>query len=421
MKSAEGKGITRDTVLLRAPELTVHVHSNAAVEISLDGDFIYAGIHALSVLDAFTEPRKLGEVVDELAVRSKRDFATLTTTILEMYANGILTSPERDVTFPDYAGGWNGSSIHAKMLGDEDRTRAFLDALREVVSPDDVVVDIGTGTGVLALGAARSGARRVFAIESSSIADVAQAMFAKNASLGPVELVRGWSNRVSLPERASVLVSETVGNQALGEEIIESVLDANQRLLTPDAARIPSRIRVFAQPCEVPHAIREKHAFTPENVARWTEMYGIDFGPLREAASASASPGRSAEIDKPFFLVLELAEVRGWKKLGPPTLLADVDLANPEPHFENHADMAFDQTGELQGVLEFFELTLSPHVTYDGHPDRVALSCSWNFPAWLLAKGRAVHAGTSMRVSYRYGNGKGKLILPPAGGPLKPA
>ncbi|MFO0615063.1 MAG: 50S ribosomal protein L11 methyltransferase [Polyangiaceae bacterium] len=410
-RATGGAAINRDTVLIRAPELTVHVHSNAAVEISCDGANFYGGVHALSVLDSFTEPRKLGDVVEEIGARSARDFMTLTTTILEMCANGLLTPPDRGAVFPDFAGGWDGSSIHAKMLGDEQRTRAFLDALAEVVQPSDVVVDIGTGTGVLALGAARAGAKRVFAIESSSIADVAAAMFERNAALGPVELVRGWSNRVSIPERASVLVSETVGNQALGEEIIESVLDANKRLLTPDARRIPSHIRIFAQPCEVPSALRNRHAFTPENVESWSSRYGIDFGPLRDVTRS----GRKAPpADKPFFMVLELSEARGWKKLGPPTLLSEVDLAAPVPRFERSADMRFDVTGELQGVLEFFELTLSPSVTFDGHPDRVSLACSWSFPAWLLAKGRPVEAGTSMRVGYEYGNGKGKLTLPPA-------
>lgn len=399
--------VTRDTVLIRVPELTVEVHSNAAVEISCEGASFFGGVHALSVLDAFTEPRKLGDVVDELSVRSARDFATLTTTILEMVANGLLTEPNRAALFPDFAGGWNGSSIHAKMLGDEDRTRAFLDALAEVVKDDDVVVDIGTGTGVLALGAARAGARRVFAIESSSIADTAAAMFERNLSLGQVTLLRGWSNRLTLPERASVLVSETVGNQALGEEIVESVLDANKRLLTPDARRIPSRIKIHAQPCVVPQALRDKHAFTPENVTRWTEMYGIDFSPLRDAASEAEG------VDKPFFMVLDLHEARGWKKLGAPVVLADIDLANPEPRFETSAEMAFDTTGEMTGLLEFFELELSPSVRYDAHPDRVSLTCSWHFPAWILAKGRPVAAGTTMQVGYRYGNGKGKLILPP--------
>lgn len=414
-RSLSGSRITRDTVLIRAPELTIYVHSNGALEISVDGGSFSAGVHALSVLDMFTEPRKLSDVVDQIEARSARDFATLTTTILELCANGILMSPDREAIFPDFAGGWNGSSIHAKMLGDEDRTRLFLDALREVVTPGDVVVDIGTGTGVLALGAARAGARRVFAIESSSIADVAAAMFARNKSFGDVELLRGWSNRVALPERANVFVSETVGNQALGEEIIETVLDANKRLLTPDARRIPSRIRIFAQPCVVPDGVRERHAFTPENVAAWSEMYGMDFSPLREVTKPTPD---SPEVDKPFLMVLERDEVRGWTKLGPPTLVADIDLACPEPRFDVESEMKFDATGELQGILEFFELTLSPNVVYDAHPDRVADTCSWHFPAWLLAKGRPVRAGTSMRVRYRYGNGKGKLVLPP---PSKPA
>ena len=66
------------------------------------------------------------------------------------------------------------------MLHDDRRTGDYLAALAEAVRPGDVVLDIGTGSGVLAIAAARAGARRVYAVEASDIAEVAERVFAAN-------------------------------------------------------------------------------------------------------------------------------------------------------------------------------------------------------------------------------------------------
>ena len=90
----------------------------------------------------------------------------------------------------------------------------------------DVVVDIGTGTGILATCAALSGARRVHAIESSAIADAAEQVFEKNGVADRVNLVRERSTRVTLPERGDLLVTETIGNDLLDEHLLAIVSDA---------------------------------------------------------------------------------------------------------------------------------------------------------------------------------------------------
>ena len=391
--------VSRDTVLLRRPDLTIQLTSSGEVQIAEGGAACVAGPHALAILDAFSEPRTLGEAVADLTARGARDFAMLTTTILELASQGVLTVPGAKPTLGDEMG-WDASSIHAKMLGDFERTEAFLAAIEEVVHEDDVVVDIGTGTGVLALGAARAGARKVYAIESSGIADVAARMFERNASLGArVALLRGWSTRVTLPERASVLVSETVGNQALGENIVDTVLDAHARLLSPGARLIPSRIRIYVQPSVLPEPVRKRHVFSKPNSAAWSARYGMDFTALAES---------TREL---FALMLQRDEAFGWKRLGPPALAAEIDLQAPETSFEKTFAMAIDTAGDLDGLLETFELTLSPSVDFGCHPDRVAPTCSWHFPIWVLTEPRTVTPGERLHARYRYRAGRGKLSL----------
>lgn len=121
------------------------------------------------------------------------------------------------------------------MLSDEVRTGAYREALRRLVTPGDVVLDLGSGTGVLAFFACEAGARRVFAVEQEHIADAA-GLLARSLGYGDrVEVRHARSTDTTLPEPADVLVTETLGTFALEERILHSVIDARRRLLRPGA------------------------------------------------------------------------------------------------------------------------------------------------------------------------------------------
>ena len=138
------------------------------------------------------------------------------------------------------------------MLHDDRRTGDYMAALVAAVRPGDVVLDIGTGSGVLAVAAARAGARRVYAVEASDIAEVAERVFAANGVADTVTLVPGWSRHIELPEPADLLVAEIIGNEPLEEEILETTLDARRRLLKPDARLIPHTLTLLARPLRLP-------------------------------------------------------------------------------------------------------------------------------------------------------------------------
>src|SRR4051812_12021176 len=116
--------------------------------------------------------------------------------------------------------------LHLEMLNDRTRTLSFIEAIRETVRPDDIVLDIGTGTGILAATAARAGARHVYAIEAGQIQKVARALFESNGLKDRITLIRGWSTQIELPERADVLISEVIGHEPLAEDVLETTADA---------------------------------------------------------------------------------------------------------------------------------------------------------------------------------------------------
>ena len=60
---------------------------------------------------------------------------------------------------------WSDVEYVYRCLADLMRTSAFESAIRAVVKPGDVVLDLGTGSGIMSIFAARAGAGRVFAVE----------------------------------------------------------------------------------------------------------------------------------------------------------------------------------------------------------------------------------------------------------------
>ena len=137
--------------------------------------------------------------------------------------------------------GWADPVEHARMLHDDRRTSDYVAALSQAVRPGDVVLDIGTGSGVLAIAAARAGAKQVYAVEASDIAEAAERVFALNDMGDRITLVAAWSREIELPEPADLLVSEVIGNEPFEEEILETTLDARRRLLKPGRAADPER------------------------------------------------------------------------------------------------------------------------------------------------------------------------------------
>ncbi len=144
---------------------------------------------------------------------------------------------------------------YGRMIADRVRMDAYAAALAQVVTPDSVVLDIGTGTGIVALLAARLGARRVFAVDPSPVIEVARQAAQDNGFADRIEFFEASAADVELPEPADVAVADLRGVLPYYTLHLRVLDDARRRLLRPGGILIPQRDVLWAALAEAPAEI----------------------------------------------------------------------------------------------------------------------------------------------------------------------
>ena len=153
-----------------------------------------------------------------------------------------MRTPIRNPPDPMYA----EIEVHRTMICDRVRTEAFRRAIDSVVRPGDIVLDVGAGTGILSLFAARAGAARVYAVERTTVAVLAQELAAANDVAEIVRVIHGDIMDIELPERVDVIVSEWLGGFGIDEGMLVPVIAARDRWLKPGGVLIPRSVTAWA-------------------------------------------------------------------------------------------------------------------------------------------------------------------------------
>lgn len=137
--------------------------------------------------------------------------------------------------------------IHESLLRDAPRNRAFHCALKARVTPGCTVLDIGSGSGLWAITAARLGAKKVVAIEMMPmLAGLIRALARDHGVADRVEVITGDSRQVPLAREFDIVISETIGHVVFDEQIVEIMIDARERFLKPGGALIPETVTLMA-------------------------------------------------------------------------------------------------------------------------------------------------------------------------------
>jgi len=222
-----------------------------------------------------------------------------------------------------------------EMMSDRVRVDAYARAIAQAVQPGDVVVDLGAGLGLLTLMALRAGAARVYAIEKADSIELARAVVEHNGLTERVVFLHGNSKEMFLPERADVLVSETLGSFGIDENTLAFTADARDRFLKPDGRMVPERIRPWLAPVQSP----DGH----ERVDFWHDVAGFDYSPALDQQRGRMSLVTFTEGDL----------------LAPRQCLADLDLrAVDGDTLARKLLFPIQRPGTLHGLAGWFEADL---------------------------------------------------------------
>jgi type I protein arginine methyltransferase len=166
----------------------------------------------------------------------------------EEYRRQLLTDLSGREQHDYYFGSYSSFHIHEEMLKDSVRTRTYQRAIED--NPEDfkdkIVLDIGCGTGILSIFAARAGAKHVYAIENAEIAIFAREIIKKNGLEGKITVLKGKMEEVKLPvEKVDIIISEWMGYFLLYESMLDCVLWARDKYLVKGGKMLPDRAQIF--------------------------------------------------------------------------------------------------------------------------------------------------------------------------------
>jgi len=235
---------------------------------------------------------------------------------------------------------------HREYLADAVRVSAFRQAIEEVVTPGDVVLDLGAGTGILGLMACRAGAKRVYAVDEGPIIGLAREIAWANGFQDRITHIKGLSTRVELPERVDVVLADQIGRFGLESGILEYFADARARFLKPDGVMIPGEIGLVVAPVEC------GELFGQVDFWRRTPA-GYEFRP---ALAIAANTGYPARFDPAHLL-------------GAPARAISVRLSTASTAaLGAEVVLVAERPGALHGIGGWFEAQLSPSVTLTNSP-----------------------------------------------------
>ncbi|KAJ1799109.1 hypothetical protein LPJ59_002052 [Coemansia sp. RSA 2399] len=257
-----------------------------------------------------------------------------------------------DYYFNSYA----GNEIHMQMLQDKVRTEGYRDFIYENkdIFKGKVVLDVGCGTGILSMFAARAGAAKVIAVDNSDIIHKAQANVIENNLDSVITLVKGKIEDLELPvDKVDIIVSEWMGYFLLFEAMLDSVLVARDRYLAPGGLLAPSASYIYLT------AISDED-YMNDRANYWDNVYGFKMSSMKPSM-----PALEADVD-----VVPSSSVMATR-----ALLAEIDhgsTAASKLDFSSTFVLKATRKATVHAFLGYFDVAFSRTQTPPG-PSRSEL------------------------------------------------
>lgn len=244
---------------------------------------------------------------------------------------------------------------HARMLNDTARNDAFERAIQAAVVREGRharILDIGAGSGLLSMMAARAGAANIVACERVPIiAEAAERIVALNGLDRTIRVISKDSGDLTIGKDlegpADILISEIISSDLLAENVLDTFQDAHLRLLRKGATLIPRAATAVG--CLVESDVLDK--YTAVNV-----VSGFDVSPFTELAPARL----------PVHGILT-----SWRRLSDDFDLVRIDLTeNRHQAVIEERAVRVREDGRAVGVVQWIKLDLADGISFANHPDQ---------------------------------------------------
>lgn len=169
------------------------------------------------------------------------------------------------------------------MLKDEVRTKTYRNSIyhNKHLFKDKVVMDVGSGTGILSMFAACAGAKRVFSVEYSSMAKQSMQIIKDNKLDHIITVLHSKMEDITeLPdgiEKVDIIISEWMGYCLLYESMLNTVIFARDRWLAPNGILMPDKAKLYIT------AIEDRQ-YKDDKINWWDNVYGFNMSSIRKVA-----------------------------------------------------------------------------------------------------------------------------------------
>lgn len=194
-----------------------------------------------------------------------------------------------------YFSSYSHSGIHEIMLQDQVRTEAYQNAILKNphLFKDKIVMDIGCGTGILSLFAAKAGALKVIAIDASNVHKEAREIVELNGFGHVITVVHGkvedliLNNQLPLKigEKVNVVISEWMGYALFFETMLPSVMKVRDLFMDHSEGTMwPNKCSILLE------------GASDDRLDYWSDVYGFDMGPMRRRVIHELCKEASVEV-----------------------------------------------------------------------------------------------------------------------------
>lgn len=340
------------------------------------------GLELLALCDGSRDVAALARALDWPGPSPAAREVVVRATLTRLAEAGLLMdgAPTRDPEAEDgeedpYFAAYAHPAVHREFVGDPVRTGAYQRAIAAVVRPGDVVVDVGAGTGLLSVLAARAGARVVHAVEPTAIARVIPAVAAANGVGDRVVVHRADAATLDLDARADVLIADWVGSLVVTERVFPAAARLRDRCLASGGRVVPDEVVLHAAPACDPGA----RATGPE---LWsTRPAGVDLAPV--GALEYRRPRTARRTVLPAALLAPAAALHTFPCRTMTPSAARAFRAAP-------ASFVVERDAVLDGLCVYFVSRLAPGVDLDTSPGAPG---TFYRQHWLPLAPRPVAAG----------------------------